>query len=173
MARLFLHDNLKTIPEEDFRAYLESLFATLQESINEGPDLAVITDVKTNLPQGMRSGDIIFNYRNGELSIGIYNGLDVQYTSFGSFTGAITNAQHGTRAGANLHEVATPSVNGFMSAGDKTRLDQYKGDTSSSGPASLTEYPTAGDWGFHNDTTAATFVLARNIAGTIRTVAMT
>lgn len=173
MPRIYLHDNLKSIPIEDLRAYLEQLFATLQDQLNDGAQVFALDDLKRTLPQGLQSGDIIFNAERGELRIGIYNGLNIAYTSFGSFTGAITDAQHGTRAGGTLHEIATTVLAGFMSAADKIRLNQYKGDTSSTGPASLTEYPTAGDWGFHNDTTAVTISLARNVAGTVRVALMT
>jgi hypothetical protein len=40
-------------------------------------------------------------------------------------TGAITDAQHGSRGGSALHSAATPSVNGFMSSADKTKLDAF------------------------------------------------
>lgn len=173
MARLFLHDNLKTIPTEDLRTYLEELFATLQDQWNEGVQVAALNDLKRNLPVGMQGGDVIFDYQRGELRVGIYNGVDVAYTSFGSFTGAITDAQHGPRAGGNLHEPATTTVAGFMSAADKIMLSRFKGNTVTTAPASLTEYPTAGDWGFHNDTTGGTFSLVNNFAGTLKSVPMT
>lgn len=44
-------------------------------------------------------------------------------TSFTSLTGTLSDAQHSTRAGGNLHAVATDSVAGFMSAADKTTFD--------------------------------------------------
>jgi hypothetical protein len=37
--------------------------------------------------------------------------------------GVINDTQHGVRSGGNLHAVATQSLAGFMSADDKTRLD--------------------------------------------------
>lgn len=36
-----------------------------------------------------------------------------------------TDAQHGARGGGTQHAIATTSVNGFMSAGDKVKLDGY------------------------------------------------
>lgn len=36
-----------------------------------------------------------------------------------------TDAQHGTRGGGTQHAAATTSVDGFMSSGDKTKLDGY------------------------------------------------
>lgn len=37
--------------------------------------------------------------------------------------GEVSDAQHGTRSGGTLHATATPSVAGFMSAADKSKLD--------------------------------------------------
>jgi len=39
---------------------------------------------------------------------------------------AIDDTQHGNRGGGSLHAAATPSVNGFMSASDKTKLDSLQ-----------------------------------------------
>lgn len=49
-----------------------------------------------------------------------------------------TDAQHGVRGGGLLHAVATPSVAGFESAADKTKLDGI-----SPGAAALTSNPPA------------------------------
>jgi hypothetical protein len=40
-----------------------------------------------------------------------------------------TDGQHGSRGGGTQHSVATQSVAGFMSASDKTKLDDSAGDT--------------------------------------------
>lgn len=111
---------------------------------------------------------MVFKLERGELKAGIYNGAEVVYASFGSFTGAITDDQHGPRAGGDLHPDATTAVSGFMSGADKTKSDRYKGDTSSAAPASTTEYPADGDWGFHTDTAGGTYKLAKNLGGVIK-----
>lgn len=85
----------------------------------------------------------------------------------------ITDAQHGDRGGGNLHAVATPSEAGFMSGADKSKSDHYQGDTSAAGPATISQYPSDGDWGFHTDTVGSTYKLAKNKGGTIFTVALT
>ncbi len=44
---------------------------------------------------------------------------------------------------------------------------RYRGDTISETAASMIEYPSSGDWGFHTDTTAGTYKLAKNKGGII------
>jgi len=56
--------------------------------------------------------------QHGDLS-----GSAATFHQFPSITGTITDLQHGVRSGANLHDAATGSVNGFMSATDKTKLN--------------------------------------------------
>lgn len=173
MSRLFLDTNFKTAQKDDFRATLETIFQQIEDGINDSTDVVSLVNSTDKLPVGIRSGDLVVKLADGELQVGLYNGANVVYASFGSFTGAITNAQHGTRAGGNLHSDATSSVAGFMSAADKVKSDRYKGDTSAAGPASLTEYPANGDWGFHEDTVGVTYKLAKNKSGTIYTVLLT
>lgn len=173
MARVYLTSSLKGLDIKQLTPTLEALFQQLEDQLNEGADLISITDANQKLPTGMARGDIVFDLTGGELRAGVYNGKEVFYASFGSFTGAITDAQHGTRAGGVLHPAATTILNGFMSAGDKTKIDHYQGDTSSGSPASLTEYPNDGDWGFHTNTGASTYKLAKNKSGTIFTVTLT
>lgn len=173
MARVFLDDNLSGAQAETIVASLQTILHQLQDQINQGTDVVGLTDAHQTLPQGMLSGDVIINLSHGEVRVGVYNGIAVVYASFGSFTGAITDSQHGNRSGGSLHDVATVSTAGFMSAADKVKSDSYKGDTSSAGNASLTEYPNDGDWGFHTNTTAVTYKLAKNKGGTIYTVLLT
>lgn len=45
----------------------------------------------------------------------------------GQVEGIISDYQHGARAGGTTHPVATTSVDGYMSAADKTRLGTIKG----------------------------------------------
>lgn len=173
MSRIFLDCNLKTFPPDQLRAGMETIFQQIENQINEGADIISLSDTDQKLPQGMRRGDLVFNLEQGEIKVGIFNGVDVVYGSFGSFTGAITNAQHGTRAGGDLHPNATTTVSGFLSSADKIKLNRYKGDTSAGGPATTTEYPADGDWGYHTDTVGLTYKLAKNKGGTIFTVALT
>ena len=150
-----------------------TIIQQLEDQINNGPSIASLSDSNRTLPLGMISGDLIFDSQNGELRIGIYNGATVLYASFGSFVGAITDTQHGTRSGGTLHPVATTSVAGFMSGGDKIKSDQYKGQTTSATGPTTTQFPAAGDWGFHQDNTGPTYYLAANWAGVIKSVVMT
>lgn len=171
--RIFLDSSLIGVSAEALPAAVQTIFNQLEDQINRGADIASLTDTNQTLPQGMKSGDVVINLSHGELRVGMFNGAFVVYASFGSFTGAITDTQHGTRSGGNLHDVATTALAGFMSAGDKTRADQFKGDTSSVGNASTTEYPADGDWGFHTNTTVVTYVLAKNKGGVIFTTLLT
>ncbi len=173
MARVYLSSNLVSTPTAELQSALMTIVQQLEDQINAGPAIASLSDTNRTLPQGMISGDLIFDNQNGELKVGIYNGATVLYVSFGSFVGAITDLQHGTRSGGTLHPVATTSVAGFMSAADKTKSDRYKGQTTSAAAPSLTEFPTAGDWGFHQDTSGPTYYLASNWAGVIKSVVMT
>lgn len=173
MARIYLDCNLKTIPQDQLAAELESIFQDIEDEINAGSDLVVLTDGNLTLPEGIARGDIIFKLERGEIQAGVYNGVDTIYASFGTITGAITDTQHGTRAGGNLHPDATTAISGFMSGADKTKLNRYKGDTSSAAPASTTEYPTDGDYGFHTDTVGGTYSLAKNLGGVIYTCPLT
>jgi hypothetical protein len=43
--------------------------------------------------------------------------------AFTDVTGTITDTQHGSRGGGNLHALVTTTVDGFMSASDKVRLN--------------------------------------------------
>lgn len=173
MARVFLTDSFKNIAEDDLRSMIESVLQQLQDQINNGPSIASLVNPLDALPQGMESGDIIFNIQNGELRAGVFNGVSVLYASFGSFTGSITNAQHGDLAGGTLHSVATITTAGFMSAGDKSKLDKFKGSFVLAGPPSLTELPASGDWGFFTDTTGPIYSVSTNIAGVIKSSALT
>jgi len=123
MSRVYLDSSLKNFDPRLLKAGIETIFQQLEDQLNAGTDIVTLTDTKQTLPVGMQRGDIVFNIQRGELLIGVYNGADVFYASFGSFTGAITDAQHGTRAGGNLHPVVTTSVAGFMHPADKAKLD--------------------------------------------------
>lgn len=48
----------------------------------------------------------------------------------------------------------------------------FKGFTTTAGAPSLTEYPANKDWGFHLNTGTGAVVLAYNLSGTIKTVAL-
>jgi hypothetical protein len=173
MARIYLDSNLASVPEAAFKAALQTIFFQLEDQINAGTDVIGLTDSDQKLPEGMQSGDLVVNLQRGEVRVGLFNGATVIYASFGSFVGAITDAQHGTRAGGNLHELVTTVLDGFMSSADKVKLNRNKGDTVAAGPASLTEYPADGDYGFHEDTVGLTYSLAKNKGGVIFTTLLT
>lgn len=149
-----------------------SVFNQLEDQINAGTDLVGLDDSSQKLPEGIKTRDVVVNMQNGELKVGIFNGKSVVYASFGSFTGAITDAQHGTRSGGLLHALATSVLNGFMSGADKAKLDNFKGDTSSAVDANLTNLPNDGDWCFHTNTAAVTYKLAKNKSGIVYSVAL-
>lgn len=172
MSRIFLTSQLAGTPTADLKPWLQTIFQQLEDQINAGPSIASLTTAQQALPVGMISGDLVFDIRNGELQVGVFNGISVLYASFGSFTGAITDAQHGTRSGGNLHAAATPTLAGFMSNGDKAKLDTYKGVLSGAAAPSLTQFPSPGDWGYYTDTTGPTSYLAVNFAGTIKTTVL-
>lgn len=173
MARIFLSSNLTNTNSEQLPAALQTLFQQLEDQVNQNTDVVSLTENNQTLPEGIRIGDIIFSLKNNEVKVGIFNGKEPIYASFGTITGEITDGQHGTRSGGNLHPDATTSISGFMSGADKTKVNKYKGDTSSGAPASTTEYPADGDYGFHTDTVGLTYNLAKNKAGTIYTSLLT
>jgi hypothetical protein len=173
MARVYLSDNLVITPTAELQAALQTIIQQLEDQINAGPAIASLSDSNRKLPVGMVSGDLIFDSKGGELKVGIYNGATVLYVSFGSFVGAITDAQHGTRSGGSLHDLVTTGIAGFMSAGDKVKIDHFKGQTTTATGPTTTELPANGDWSFHKDTTGPTFYLATNWAGVIKSVVMT
>lgn len=172
MPRIFLNSSLKTTDSANILPVVESLFQQVEDQLNSATDVISLTDQNRKLPEGIRNGDVIFSLIGGELRAGVYNGISVVLASFGSFTGGITDGQHGSRSGGTLHEEATTTVAGFLSAADKVKLNAYQGDTSSASGPSLTEYPTNGDWGFHTDTALAICTLARNFSGTIKSVVL-
>lgn len=172
MSRIFIDTSFVGQDSTKLAGLLASTFNDLEDDHNSGADLVSVTDDAPALPKGIRRGDVVIKLQRDELFIGMYNGASVVYASIGTFTGAITDAQHGTRAGGTLHSAATTVVSGFMSAADKVKSDQYKGDTTAAGPATITQFPASGDWGFHTDTVGVTYKLARNISGVIKTVAL-
>lgn len=172
MARFHIVGNYTGVETEQLASQLAITLASLEDDHNAGPDLISVNDVNQTLPEGMTRGDVVIKLQRDELFIGMYNGIEVIYASIGTFSGAITDTQHGTRAGGNLHPDATSTVAGFLSAADKIKSNHYKGDTTAAGPATTTEFPTDGDWGFHTDTVGITYKLAKNKAGTIYTTLM-
>lgn len=173
MARVFLTSNLKTIGPDGLQGMMEMILQELEDQINASPSIASLVNTDDPLPKGMRKGDVIFNIQNGELKAGVYNGVDVLYASFGSFVGAITDAQHGTRAGGNLHPDATTTIAGFMPVADKVKTNSFKGFISDVVPPSVTHLPTANDWCYFTDTTGPTYYLAANFGGSIKTTLLT
>ncbi len=170
MPRIYLTETLSTTMPDDLAIAVERVFAQLQDQLNENPVIAALNETNRKLPVGMQNGDLIFDSKGGELKVGIYNGVNILYASFGSFVGAITDSQHGSRSGGSLHPAATSSVAGFMSGADKSKSDNFLDDTSSVLPPSLTEYPGNKDYGFHTDTNTGFTYLARNFSGTIKSV---
>ena len=173
MARIFLTENLTAVEPARFAAVLQGILQHLQDQLNANPNLATLTSNGQSLPQGIQRGDVVFSIANGELQAGVYNGAQVVYASFGTITGAITDAQHGTRSGGNLHPNATPSVSGFMSGADKSKSDSFLGDvTGTVFPPTTTQFP-AGSWGFYTNSISTLQYIVHNFAGSIKTTPMT
>lgn len=173
MFRVFLSSSLSGISSDQLQGAIETIFQQLEDQINSGTAITSLNEGNQKLPEGIRNGDVVFNLIGGELRAGLFNGVSVIYASFGSFTGAITDAQHGNRAGGLLHPSVTSTIAGFMLAADKIKIDHYKGDTTAAGVATVTQYPADGDWGFHTDTVGVTYKLAKNKGGTIYTTLLT
>jgi hypothetical protein len=173
VPRIFLTDSLTGVPPDQLVATLQMVLQQLEDQLNENVLVTSLAQTNGIFPQGIRYGDIVFDLLNGELKAGIFNGEGVTFVEFGSFTGAITDSQHGTRSGGSLHANATTSLAGFMSAADKIKLETYKGQTSAATPPTITEFPSNGDWGFHTDTSGPTYYLASNFSGTIKSVTLT
>jgi len=171
--RVYVDTNFKNVQPEDLMSVLESVFHQLEDQLNGGPNLISLVNPLDAIPKGALSGDIVFSLAGGEIKLGVYNGRTVSYASFGSFTGALTDIQHGNRGGGSLHPVASQTVSGFMSFADKVKSDNFLGETSTAALATTTEYPASGNWGFHKDTTTVKFYLVRNFAGAIKSVEMT
>lgn len=172
-GRVYLNSNLQNVPSGNLNSQLQYTLQDLENQLNSGPAISSLVNASDPLPTGMQSGDLVFNSQGGELKVGIFDGTNVNYASFGSFTGAITDAQHGTRSGGNLHPAATDTVAGFMSAPDKSKLDNFLGFLSVAGAISITQLPHAGQWCFYTDTTGPTNWLAANYAGAIKSVQLT
>lgn len=70
----------------------------------------------------------------------LLDGLDgTQYLAFANHTGTISDAQHGSRGGDNLHSLATTTNAGFMSSLDKVRLDTMETLVSGTVNAAVTQ----------------------------------
>ena len=111
-----------------------------------------------------------------------------------SWISSISDTQHGNRGGGSLHSVATTSVAGFMSATDKTNLDQLMaevnlvstGSTTGAVTANIGTFTTATDQGYtyestirgRNTSTGVTVSFKvigsfKNVAGTVTQIGNT
>lgn len=89
--------------------------------VDEVPSTRILTAGAGMTGGGNLSADRTFNVvANADGSI-VVNADDVQVGVLA------TDAQHGTRGGGTLHAEATTSVAGFLSAADKTKLDNLNG----------------------------------------------
>ncbi len=68
------------------------------------------------------------------------SGAGITSLTAANLTGTISDAVHGNRAGGTLHAAATTSVNGFMSAADKTKLDSIIGAGSTNPTGTILMY---------------------------------
>lgn len=104
------------------------------------PSSAVATDTVVGAGSGLTgggalTGDITLNIgANADGSI-LVNVDDIQVGVLA------TDTQHGSRGGGAQHSVATQSVNGFMAATDKVKVDNFAGDTINVTTTTTTETP--------------------------------
>ena len=173
MGRIYLTTNLQTVSNEELSTAVQRIFDQLEDQVNGEPASVSLDNNNTKLPQGMAAGDPIFSLVGGVVRLGIFNGRNVQFQAIGDIAGSITVEQHGNLSGGSLHSIVTSSVNGFMIAADKVKLDSYKGHTASASPPSTTELPTDGDFCFHHDTGGAAYYVATNFSGTIKSALLT
>lgn len=114
------------INEDAMAAIMRSALDTYQSSTLAGEVPATRT---LTAGAGMTGGgDLTANRTmdvaaNADASI-VVNANDIQVGVLA------TDAQHGVRGGGTQHAAATGSVNGFMSAADKTKLDTVQSGTS-------------------------------------------
>ena len=177
MLNVDLSRNLASTPPPQLAGALENIFASLENQFSQMPNIIVLTSQNQKLPQGISSRDLVFNFTaGGELQVGVYNGSQIVYASFGTFTGTITDSQHGQRSGGNLHPDATNTTPGFLSIAFFALLTKLSGFASlqnSTTPPSVTQLPNDGNWGFIHDTVGGNYYLAYNFAGTVKSVQLT
>jgi len=113
---------------QEFRSALESNLRDLIDQLNS--QTVTYTRLGSNSPYPLapNPNDILYDYSTGSLRVAVFDGVQWIYFDFGSFTGSITENQHGalgrvTTGGNALHTVATTSQAGFESTSDKTKLD--------------------------------------------------
>jgi hypothetical protein len=110
-------------PVEEGTANSDTLWLVTNDAGSDvvGTDVLAVGQIGAGTPRGAGAG-LVLNA----------NDLDVGANADGSITvnandiqvGVLaTDAQHGARGGGTQHAIATTSVNGFMSSGDKTKLD--------------------------------------------------
>ena len=88
--------------------------ASTTTTLTAGAGLTGGGDLSTN-----RTFDVVAN-ADGSITV---NPDDIQVGILA------TDAQHGTRGGGTIHAAVTQSVNGFMLATDKVKVDNFAGDT--------------------------------------------
>jgi len=128
MAFLNLQRNFKSIETwEEGREALDYLVATLQDFIQNNPQVIPLVDPTAETPQHRR-GDVATDLTTGTATLKYSDGatllpFPLPIITFTDVTGEITDAQHGNRAGGTLHPVVTTTVAGFMSAADKVTFN--------------------------------------------------
>lgn len=80
---------------------------------------------------------------------------------------------HGDLPGGSLHALAGPEGAGFMTPEQAIKANQFLGETVTAAPASLTEYPNDGDYGFHTDTGGGTYKFVKNKGGVLFSATLT
>lgn len=130
MARIFLTRNIKNKDDpKEVAGDIEGILQDLENQLNDAPAIWSRTGSNQPLPQSPSTKDVLLDMATGNLRIGLYDGIQWNYISLASLSGtSITEDQHGalgreTTDGDPLHTSATTSEAGFMSAADKTALD--------------------------------------------------
>lgn len=122
--------SLQTLDE--VKGALDAAFNQIFDMLQSNPNLQSLLNEKEGVPP-TKAGDLIVDYRGGNLSMNMSDGKGLVQLSLSAFGGALSVDQHGPQPGVNLaednsvifalHANATPLFSGFMSGPDKTKLD--------------------------------------------------
>lgn len=118
---------------DEVKETLDSVFNDLFDILKTNPNIVSLLDPKGEVPS-TKAGDLVSDLRDDTPKLKWADGKN-NLVPFGlsSLTGEISDAQHGHRASYiedppgtvlfQMHDDATPTRPGFLSAADKTKLD--------------------------------------------------
>lgn len=150
------------ITDPDIKAAFEGVqrqLKELQDQINGNSH--AYGSQKDSVPTALKSNDVVCTLTASGVGIGLHNGKTVTPVSLKKLSGAlsdlpvgtlqlsalagtITDTQHGARGNGTLHTIVTTSVNGFMSAADKTTLVDITSSGTAATALNATKYSVNG-----------------------------